>query len=177
MTRPFRSVLAAAALLAAWAVMHGCSADPRQGYAFTSSHPTHVQSIAVHIFDNPTHTRDVEVELADALTKELQRTTPYAVVNSGDAQTTLTGTIVDARLRHLTASRRTGLTEEMALDLIVSFEWFDRRTGKPLIRRVDYRTVETFVPARPSNERIELGRHAAVQEMARAIVAEMRSSW
>jgi hypothetical protein len=171
-----RSFLAAS-LLAVATLLVACSTDPRSGYAFATAHPAHVQSVAVHIFDNQTMTRDVEVELADALTKELQRTTPYAVVNSGDAQTTLTGTIVNARLRHLTAARRTGLTEEMALDLIVSFTWTDRRTGQPLVRRIDYRVVETFVPARPSNERLELGRHAAVQEMARAIVSEMRSSW
>jgi hypothetical protein len=170
-------IIAAILALVFCVLAAGCSSDPRQGYSFETSHPTHIQSVAVHIFENQTLTRGVEVELADALTKELQRTTPYAVVSSGQAQTVITGTIVDARLRHLTAARRTGMTEEMAIDLTVTFDWTDSRTGQPLVRRVNYRVVETFVPARPSNERVELGRHAAVQEMARAIVAEMRSSW
>lgn len=155
----------------------GCASEPSRGYSFGSSHPAGIRSIAVAIFENQTFTTGVEADLADALSKELQRATPYAVVTSGRAETVLTGTITEARLHQLTPSRRTGLSEEVAVDLIVSFEWVDARTGRPLVRRTGFRAVETFVPAPPSGERLELGRHAAVQEMARAIVAELRSTW
>jgi hypothetical protein len=158
-------------------VLSGCATDPTRGYASISAHPGHIQSVSVAMFDNQTFTTGLEVELTDALAKELQRSTPYAVVTSGSAQTMLTGTVTAARQRHLTSQRGTGLTEEMAIDLVVSFEWRDTRTGEPLVERHNFRAVETFVPARPSNERIELGRHAAVQEMARSIVAELRSAW
>jgi hypothetical protein len=160
------------ALLVAVGHLSGCA-----GYSFSSAHPQDVQSVSVHIFENRTFTTGIEVELADALIKELQRSTPYVVVSSGDANTRLTGAITDARLRQLTVARQTGMVEEMAVDLIVSFDWVDARTGEPLVRRANFRAVETFVPARPSAERVELGRHAAVQEMARSIVAELRSRW
>lgn len=168
-------VVASVLLVGVWAV--GCAADPNGGYAFRSAHPQHVHSVAVDIFRNETFVTGVEADLTDAIVKEIQRNTPYAVVSSGSAQTTLTGTITHARLRHLTPARATGLSEEVAVDLIVSFEWRDTGTGEPLVRRLNFRAVETFVPARPTNERLELGQHAAVQKMARAIVAELRSSW
>lgn len=158
-------------------VLSACASDSSSGYTFTSAHPSHVQSVAVEVFDNPTFSRGIEAELADALVKEIQRTTPYTVVQSGQAQTVLTGSITDARMRQLTASRTTGLSEEVIVDLIVTFEWRDARTGQPIIRRVNFRALETFVAARPSNERLELGRHSVVQEMARSIVAELRSAW
>jgi hypothetical protein len=158
-------------------ILAGCATDPTRGYAFTSAHPAHVHSIAVQIFQNETFTRGIEIDLSDALVKEIQRATPYRVVTTGDAQTVLTGTITRSRLQQLTVARTTGMGEEIAVDLYVDFEWRDARTGEPLIRRENLRAVEVFVPARPTNERLELGQHAAVQEMARAIIAEMRASW
>ena len=65
----------------------------------------------------------------------------------------------------------------MAIELAVDFEWRDSRTGQVLASRKGMHALESFVPARPSSERLELGEHAAVQEMARAIVAELRSGW
>ena len=61
--------------------------------------------------------------------------------------------------------------------MTVDFEWRDARTGEYIVRRREFSATESFVPARPSNERLELGQQAVVQELARAIVSEMRSSW
>ena len=91
--------------------------------------------------------------------------------------TTLTGTITDASLRNLSTNSKTGYVQEMAVELTVDFDWRDGRTGQYLASRRAFKSMEGFVPARPTNERIELGQHAVVQEMARQIVAELRSGW
>lgn len=158
----------------------GCASDPKRGYAFSSTHSTAVRSVAVPIFDNQSYQKGMEVELTDAIIKEIQRTTPWVVVQGnagGGAQTTLTGSITEASLRSLTTNSQTGMVQEMGLELSVDFDWRDARTGQYLVSRRNFRVMETFVPARPANERLELGGHAAVQEMARDIVAELRSSW
>jgi hypothetical protein len=99
------------------------------------------------------------------------------VVVTGPSETKLSGTIQDVILRPLTMSRRTGMVEDMAVQVVIDFDWEDARTGRPLVRRRNFTVTESFVPTRPSGERLELGRQAVVQEAARAIVAELRSSW
>jgi hypothetical protein len=163
-------IAAAAALLA------GCASDPTRGYAFRPAYDTGIRTIAVPVFENPTFHHGVEIDLTDAIIKEIQQRTPWVVVSSG-AESTLSGRIADIQLRPLTTSRRTGLVEDVAVAITVDFTWRDGRTGDYLVRRQNFTATETFVPARPSGERLELGQHAAVQELARAIVSEMRSSW
>ena len=132
------------------------------------------------MFDNRDFQHGLEIELTEAIIKEIQRSTPWVVVqgqNGGGADTTLTGVITQATLHNLTTSSTTGLVQEMAVEISVDFDWRDARTGKYLISRRDFRAMESFVPAPGSRERLELGQHAAVQELARSIVAELRSNW
>jgi len=157
-----------------------CASDPTRGYSFTSTRPGAVHSVAVPMFDNQDFTHGLEIELTDAIIKEIQRTTPWVVVqgqNGGGADTTLTGVITKTTLRNLTTASQTGLVQEMAVEISVDFDWRDARTGKFLVSRRDFRSLESFVPAVGSREHIAVGEDAAVQELARSIVAELRSNW
>lgn len=171
-----RCLALATALVAACGIA-SCGTDATRGYAFSSTRQSEVRSIAVPIFNNTTFTRGVEFDLTDALVKEIQRTTPWIVTRSDAAQTVLSGTITGSDLRPLTFVRREGYVQEMAVRFTVDFEWRDMRTGRLLVSRRGLTAAETFVPARPAGERIELGEHAAVAELARIIVAEMRTDW
>jgi hypothetical protein len=176
---PRRMVAAgvASAIAVAALVGGGCSSDPTQGYSFTHSHDETVRTVAVPMFQNPTFTRGIEVELTDAIIKEIQSKTPWRVTTEGTANTTLSGTLTDSRLRSLSIGRGTGYSQELAVELSVDFDWKDARTGKTLVSRRSFTASEAFVPASPANERIEAGQHAAIQRMARDIVAELRSNW
>lgn len=159
-------------------LLTGCAADPTQGYAFTSSHDATVRTVAVPIFANPTYAHGLEVELTDAIIKEIQAKTPWRVVPEGSgANTTLSGTLSDSRLRRLSTGPFTGMPQELSVELSVDFDWKDARTGKTIVSRRNFIASEAFVPASPANERLEKGQHAAIQRMAHDIVAEMRSSW
>ncbi len=172
------SLLCRIALLAALAsaVLGGCSTDPTRGYSFKSSFDTGVRTVSVPMFQNPTFYHGVEADLTEAIIKEIQQRTPWVVVTRS-ADTTLSGTITQLEMRPLTDSRATGLVEDVALMMRVDFDWRDARTGEFIVRRREFTATEAFVPARPSGERLELGQQAVVQELARAIVSEMRSSW
>jgi len=162
------------------ALISGCSSDPKHGYAFTSTYSSSVHSVAVPVFDNLSFHRGLEVELTDAIVKEIQRTTPWVVVQSTDghgADTTLTGAITNSALRALSTSSKTGLVQEMAVEVTVDFDWRDARTGKYLASRRDFAAMVAFTPAPGSKERMDLGQHAVVQELARGIVTELRSKW
>ena len=102
---------------------------------------------------------------------------PWRVVSPSDADTVLRGSITDAALRKLTTSGDTGLVQEMAYQLTVTFEWKDNGSGEVLVARSNFRAGESFVPAQSAGERIETGRFAAVDQLASDIVAELRTSW
>lgn len=158
-------------------VAGGCSSDPSQGYSFTSTFREDVTSISVPIFQNTTFARGLEVELTEAVVAELHKSTSWRIVQEETAQTTLRGTLTSSDLRKFSTARDSGLVEELGVSLTVDFEWKDNRTGKVLSARRGFTATQPFAPALGVNERIETGQHSAVQELARDIVAEMRSGW
>lgn len=158
-------------------LLAGCASDPRQGYSFESTFATDIRTISVPMFDNYTYSPELSAEVTEAVIKELQRTTPWAVTSSANADTTLTGVVTSAELRKLSADRNTGFVQELATRVVVDFEWVDNRTGKVLSSRRGFAGLDTFVPARPTGERIEVGQRGAVQTLARDLVSQLRSGW
>lgn len=154
-----------------------CASDPSQGYSFTAARNTGTRTIAVPVFTNDTFSHGMEVKLTEAIVKELQRSSPWRVVSGPSAQTVLTGSITASELKPLSTASGTGLVMEQGVVVSVDFEWRDRASGEVLMARKDFKALESFVPARGTGERLELGQHAAVQELARRIVNELRSSW
>lgn len=162
---------------AACVALGACASDPSRGYSFASSYATDIATVHVPMFKNPTFHRGLEVELTDAVIKEIQRSTPWKVAGEAAAETSLGGTITDVSMRRLSANRTSGLAQELAVSITVDFDWVDVRTGRTLASRRSFTASETFVPSLPAGERLEVGEHAAVQQLARDIVAEMRSGW
>ncbi|MCE2654601.1 MAG: LPS assembly lipoprotein LptE [Planctomycetaceae bacterium] len=163
--------------LAVMLPLAGCASDPRQGYSFQSSFRTDVQTVAVSVFENRTYTPGIENDLAQALVAEIHRTTPYRVAAENAAQTRLQGAIVSADLRRLSVGRTSGLAEDMALQLTVEFAWTDAKTGKSLVARRNFAVAENFIPAQGVGDRLAVGQNAAVSQLAKDIVAELRSGW
>lgn len=168
-------VAAAGGLMAAGLV--GCSADPTRGYSFNSPHDSTVRTISVPIFANDTYSSGFEVRLTEAIIKELQRATPWRVVGSANAATTLTGSIDKIDMTRLTSQRKTGLIQEQALRITISFDWIDNRTGETRVSRRNYTAISSFIPHRGVGEPIEIAESSVVRELARDIVAELRSDW
>jgi hypothetical protein len=171
---------AIAAVLGAFAVgllAAGCAADPSEGYAWGDAYRDEVGSIAVPIFENQTFARDLGLDLAEAVLKQVQFRTPWEPAPRSRAQTVLNGAVTGFELRQLARDRNTGLVAELAVVLTVSFEWIDSRTGEVLVSRRRLVVGESFVPAQAAGEPLEAGRAAAVEEAAREIVEALRSSW
>ena len=168
---------AAAVLLTLMTIPAGCASDPTKGYAAKSTFPDDVATVNVPIFKNDTFHRDLEFQLTDALVKEIETTTPYQVASSGAADTMMSGTIRDVELDQLSKSRQTGLSEEVIVSVTVDFEWTDLRTDEPLVQRRSFTGHGLFTPSNPSGEPIEIGRFAAVEQLARDIVSEMQAKW
>jgi hypothetical protein len=169
-------VLALALMLAALSAA-GCASDPSQGYSSLGTYPGHIRTVAVPIPENDTYVRDVEFELADALVKEIEAHTPYKVTSRNRADSVLTAQVRQVELRQLSKSRVTGLSEEVVMTVTIDFAWRDLIAETTLVERRSFTGQGLFVPSAPSSERIEIGRFAAVQQLARDVVAELRSAW
>jgi len=163
----------------------GCASDPRLGYSFNNTFDNRsIASVAVPLFTNSTYTRGLEVHLTEAVNKQIQALTPWSIQPEHVADTVLTAEITGADLRRLSTDRGTGLSEEYAYVLTVSYEWKDARSGEVLLSRQGLRESGTFVPEIRTNgvigvgnEPVEVGQFGAVNAVANAIVRSMRSSW
>lgn len=159
----------------------GCASDPHKGYVFGSTYDAGVRTVAVPVFDNTTFTPGLEQTLTEAIVKRIQSSTPWRIAGRGSADTVLTGVIDDARLNLLTSTPGTGFMQEQTLTLRVAFTWIDNRTGEVRVQRERFSVASSFTPARGAagepGERIEIGQRAAIDELARAIVAELRADF
>lgn len=165
-------------LALAWlAIASACFVVGCGGYKFQDAHRTDIRTVAVPVFENTTFSHGLEVTLTDALIKEIHRSTPWRVASADAAESVLSGSIDSAELRRLSRGSETGMVQEVAFEISVSFEWKKNRGGEVLVSRRNFRAADPFVPARGANERLNLGERAAVDQLARDIVAELRSSW
>lgn len=159
------------------AYLSGCAQDPKQGYSTQPVFDTTVRTISVPIFDNYTYRPELAVALTEAVSKELARTTPWAVTNTANADTVLKGVVRSEELRKLSQDSNSGLVQEQAVTIFIDFEWRDARSNKARVIRRRFTGVDTFVPVRGTGERLETGEYAAIDRLAKAIVGELRSTW
>lgn len=159
------------------AALAGCASDPSRGYSSESVYASQIKSVAVPIFTNDTYIRSVEIQLTDALIKEIESRTPMKVTAEDRADSILTGHIRTVGLDQISKSRLTGLSEEVIVSVTIDFQWRDLRTGAPLLEREAYAGHGLFDPSNPTGESIEIGEFAAVQKLASDIVSEMQSDW
>lgn len=168
-------VCACGAMVAISAVGGGCSSVG--GYSFESSFSEDVRTVSVPIFINETSEPGLEIMLTEAVIKEIQSRTPWRVADDAVADTRLEGRIRSASYRRLSRTTGIGLSQEVALELSVDFDWTRSRTGESLASRQSLEGLGTFVPTRGVDERLEIGQLGAMQSAARRIVDEMRASW
>ncbi len=172
-SRSVALLLAGLGVLAAGA----CASDPNKGYATVSPYPTKYRSVAAPIFRNQSYMRGFELDLADALVKEIESSTPYKVRSEASADTVLRGTLTSIDLVELSKDPSTGLANEMMVRVRADFEWVDLRSGERIVAKQGVESSALFVPSYPAREPLELGRFAAVQQLARDLVGAMQSKW
>jgi hypothetical protein len=146
------------------------------GYNAKPLYDTSIKTISLPIFANRTFYREVEFQLTEALTKQLEQTTPYKVVSSG-GDTQITGTILSVDQRLLSRTLDAGVPQEVQVIVVAAYEWKDLRTGKIIRKRSELAGSGEYVPTNPVGEPIEIARHAAVSELAQQIVATMQTDW
>lgn len=165
------------AILCASSLFSGCAATPDAGYAAASPYPARYRSVALPIFRNQSYLRNFEFDLAHALVKEVELSTPYKVSSEVSADTVLRGTITAIDLVERSKNPQTGLSNEVMVRMRVDFEWVDLRSGERIVAREGVESIALFVPSYPAREPLELARFAAVEQLARELVSAMQAKW
>ncbi len=145
------------------------------GYTTRSIYPTSIATVAVPVFKSSTFRRNLEFELTEAIDKNIEARTPYKISGESHADSILTGKIVSVQENVLTNRLQNNLPQETQITIVVNFTWKDARTGKVLVRRVNFARSSTVVPQ--IGQRLTDAESAAIDSLARSIVDEMQLPW
>lgn len=159
-------------LIIVWAcALGGC------GYSHKPLYSSTIKTVWVPIFKNKTFYRELEVQLTEALKKQIVTRTGIRLANSEDADTILQGSIIAVDQRRLSRTNTGNLPQELELRVVIDVEWKDLRTGKIIRQRKGLEAVGRYVPTRPIGEQVGTARQVAVSHLADAVVSVMRDDW
>ena len=157
-----RGVLTLAAVLLA-----GC------GYTTRPMYNAAYRTVSVPVFQNNSFRRGWEDRLTEAIKKNIEARTPMKVATY-NADTILSGEIVDDLQTVLTKRLGTNLPREVQVTIRVNFTWKER-AGRVLVERRDFNRMATEVPQ--LNESAEDAEQLAIERLAAAIVDQMQEEW
>ena len=123
-----------------------CLATSGCGYLVGPAHDAQLTTIAVPIFRNETFRRQLEYPLTEAVQKEIQKRTAMRIVHGSEAQTRLTGTIIDVG-KTVLGENRFDDPRELQLGMTVRVKWEDLRNGRIISQQdvlLDANTVSLF---------------------------------
>jgi hypothetical protein len=158
--------LALALLLVAVGLGFGCP-----GYSTHSLFRPDIKTVYVQAFDNKTFRRGLEVPLTRDIVEEIKLRTPLLFAARDEADSVLSGELVDFSLRTQVKSK-----EEQVLITSVSakvrFRWMDRLTGMDIVPPQDVEdSVRIALALEPSQEDL------VFREIAKRIVERMQEPW
>ncbi len=167
----------AALRIAACAVAALCAGC---GYMVGGAYAPEVSTIHVPTFSSDTYRRGFELQLTEAVQKQIQLRTPYRLARPPEAQTRLEGRIIsiDKRVEN---QNRFDDPRELELAIGIQVRWIDERSGQILGARefpLDSPTTtliaqSSFAPE--TGQSLATATQQAVDQLARQIVGMMET--
>lgn len=154
------------------------------GYRFgaTSLYPPDVQTVFVPMFESDSLRRGLGERLTEAVVKEIELKTPYKVVSEPDADSVLTGRIVND-IKRVTVEDRYDQQRENEITLLAEVSWVDRR-GDLIGSRGNLPIPESLLTLAGTGKAVpEFGQsiataqQQAIDRMAEQIVSLMETPW
>ena len=152
------------------------------GYTVGSPYNAEIRSIYVPTFTSNQFRRDIELQLTEAVQKQIQQRTPFRLVKEQQADTRLHGKVVNFQKGVL---GETGLDDarELQINLAIEVTWEDLRTGQILAQQqipispdvITQGTQAEFAPE--VGQSLATATQQAVDRLARNIVDMMEQPW
>lgn len=153
------------------------------GYRFGSQslYRPDVRTIFVPMIESDSYRRNLGERLTEAVVKEIESTTPYKVISSPDADSTLRCRLVSDTKR-VTVESATDEPRVAELAFSVQVEWLDRR-GQPLHQisqiplpiALSVSQHSEFIPE--AGQSVATAQQEALVRMAHEIVSQMQIWW
>lgn len=141
-----------------------------------------LRTVYVPIFASESLRRNLGERLTEAVVKEIELKTPYKVVATPDADSTLFGRIV-RETKHVTAENRYDDARAIQAELTVEVRWVNRR-GELLMQRsalplpqfsLEIEQTASFIPE--GGQSLATAQQQALQRLAEEIVGQMERWW
>lgn len=152
------------------------------GYQVGAPFSPEIRSVHVPIFKSNSNRRFIEYELTEAVQKQIQQRSHMRLVKEEDADTRLTGRIIDLKKSALGQTQNSD-ARELQINLQVEMTWEDLRTGKILAQQRVPLPPEMMVLAAQAEFAPEVGQSLAtadqtvIDRLARNIVDMMETPW
>ena len=160
-------------------LLGGCA-----GYRFgaASLYPSDVRTVFVPMFESDSLRRGLSERLTEAVVKEIELKTPYKVVSEPDADSVLTGRIVND-IKRVVVEDRYDQQRENEITLVAEVSWLDRR-GDLIGSRGDMSVPDSLVQLAATGiavpeygQSIATGQQQAINRLAEQIVSLMETPW
>jgi hypothetical protein len=152
------------------------------GYNIGAPFSPEIRSVHVPVFKSGSNRRFIEFELTEAVQKQIQQRSHFRLVKESDADTRLTGRIVDLRKSALGMTQYSD-ARELQVNLIVEVTWEDLRTGRIIGQQRVPLPPEMLQLAAQGEFAPEVGQslatadQVAIDRLARNIVDMMEMPW
>ena len=152
------------------------------GYTVGAPFSPEIRSVHVPIFNSGSNRRFLEYQLTEAVQKQIQQRSHFRLVKEDEADTRLTGRIIDLRKSALGQTRNSD-ARELQVNLLVEVTWEDVRTGKILRQQRVPLPPEMLQLAAQAEFAPEVGQslatadQTAINRLARNIVDMMETPW
>ena len=152
------------------------------GYTVGAPFSPEIRSVHVPVFKSGSNRRFLEYQLTEAVQKQIQERSHFRLVKESEADTRLTGKIIDLRKTALGQTRNSD-ARELQVNLQVEVTWEDTRSGKVLVQQrvplppemLQLATQAEFAPE--VGQSLATADQAAINRMARNIVDMMETPW
>ena len=147
------------------------------GCGYTTERPfdPSIKSVHVEMFQTQDFRRDLEFKLSEAVIKRIEMDTDYRIAPRKQADTVLSGELIEVRQNTLGDVFRTDLPRETAVTFVVSFRWKDQRTGRIIAQRERLPYTTTYIP--PVGESFFDAAVRGFDGLAELLVESMESPW
>jgi len=155
---------------------------PGCGYTVGPNNVREYRSVHVPVFQSESFRRGFELQLTEAVQKQIQLSTTYRLTKEPQADTRLIGRIIEVSKR-VDNQNRYDDPRELELSLAVEIRWEDTRSGAliaernfPVASNVTQALSQTsFAPE--AGQSLATATKDAVDQMARQIVQLMDTPW
>ena len=153
-----------------------CGCTEMGGYSNESLFREEVSSVCLEMFDNRSFRRGVEYELSDALAKRIEAQTPYKIISDrNQADTLISGQIMQIGESVPTAERQTGRALEKEVQLTAVVNWKSLKTGELLLDNKSVTASASY--SEWQNQGFDYGASLAANKLAKKIVELMEKQW